>query len=332
MHFETSGEPLAQQVWPSQPDVPRYRFVGQLTGENNFRRDQQSQEIGQKVFGWLVGLVSSKHTPVVLQRPQGGYTDKDGRVYITDVSRAAVYVFDQVAGQFLVWEMAGKGIRFKTPIGIVPGVEEGILVVDADLAQVVLLDNSGEPVDSFGKGLLERPVGIARDIDRGRIYVSDSQAHNIKVFDNDGNFLRVIGQRGEGPGEFNAPTYMAFAHGKLYVTDTLNSRIQIFNREDEVVSTVGRRGLYLGDMPRPKGVATDADHNIYVVESYYDYLLIFNEKGEFLLPIGGTGSRVGEFYLPAGVWTDERDRIYVADSFNGRIMVFEYLREVQEAG
>lgn len=332
MQFETGVASEAERVWPPPPDIPRYRFVGQLTGEDNFHGDRNSRDVGQKVLGWLVGLMSDRHAPVVLQRPQSGYTDPQGRVFVTDVSRAAVYVFDQVTGQLLVWEMAGPGIRFKTPLGITPGTGKRILVVDADLAQVVILNERGKPEGAFGKEILKRPVGIARDAKRGRIYVSDRQSHSIKVFDDKGKFLREIGRRGEGLGEFNAPTYMTFAHDRLYVTDTLNSRIQIFDRDGKAIRSLGRRGLFLGDMPRPKGVAADSDRNIYVVESYYDHLLIFNDKGEFLLPIGGTGSRIGEFYLPAGVWTDERDRIYVADSFNGRIMVFQYLKEVQEAG
>ena len=332
MQFEASDAPEAEQVWPPPPDIPRYRFVGQLTGEENFQGDRDSQGVGRKVFGWLVGLMSGQQTPVVLQRPQSGYTDPQGRVYVTDVSRAAVYVFDQVEGALLVWEMAETGVRFKTPLGIVSGPGKEILVVDADLAQVVRLNNKGKPMGVFGKEVLKRPVGIARDAERGRVYVSDSKAHNIKVFDDNGKFLHEIGMRGEGLGEFNAPTYMTFANDRLYVTDTLNSRVQIIDRDGDVIRSLGRRGLYLGDLPRPKGVAADSDRNIYVVESYYDHLLIFSDKGEFLLPIGGTGSRIGEFYLPAGVWTDGHDRVYVADSFNGRIMVFQYLKEVQEAG
>ncbi len=332
MQFETSTAPEAEQVWPPPPDIPRYRFVGQLTGQQNFHGDRDGQGMGKKVFGWLVGLMSGKQTPIVLQRPQNGFTDNEGRVFVTDVSRAAVYVFDQVRGELLIWEMAGAGLRFRTPLGIIPGPENQILVVDADLARVVRLNSRGKPQGAFGGEVLKRPVGIARDAERGHIYVSDSQAHNIKVFDDNGKFLREIGHRGEGLGEFNAPTYLTFSQGRLYVTDTLNARVQIFDREGKPLRSLGRRGLFLGDMPRPKGVATDSERNIYVVESYYDHLLIFNDKGEFLLPIGGTGNRIGEFYLPAGVWTDERDRVYVADSFNGRIMVFQYLKEVGEAG
>ena len=325
LHFEEAGDP--PPVWPSPPDPPRYRYVGQLTGEGNFSAARQALSKGRRVLSWLVGLAAGRHTPVVLQRPQGGFTDEAGRVYITDVSRAAVYVFDRVGGRLKVWEQAGEKRRFETPLGIVGTPDGRILVADGGLKEVVVLDARGMPVGSFGAGVLQRPVGLARDPADGRIFVADSQAHDIKVFDAQGKLLETWGRRGVAPGEFNAPTYLSFAGGRLYVTDTLNSRVQVFSRDGRFLRRVGRRGLYVGDLPRPKGVAVDRDNNLYVVESYYDYLLVFNEKGEFLLPIGGTGAGIGEFYLPSGVWTDARGRVYVADTFNGRVVVFEYLGE-----
>ena len=157
--------------------------------------------------------------------------------------------------------------------------------------------------------------------------MADTYAHDIKVFDAAGILVRVIGQRGEGPGEFNFPTHLAFARGQLYVTDTLNSRVQVFSASGDLLGNrgFGTRGLYLGNLVRPKGVGVDSEGNIYVVESYYDSLLVFSERGEFLLPIGGTGTATGRFYLPAGVWVDARNRVFVADMFNGRVVLFQFL-------
>ncbi len=324
MRYETAAGDAP--VWPLPPEVARYRYVGQLTGEENFAL-VGSANAGRRALAWLVGLAAGKRTPVVLQRPQGGVTDTAGRVYVTDVSRGAVYVFDEVAGRLKVWEMAGPDQRFQTPLGIAVVEDRRVLVADGDLAKVIVLDAQGRPVDSFGEGVLQRPVGLAYDPTTSRVFVADRQAHDVKVFDVQGRLLEIWGRLGVGAGEFNAPTYLTFAYDRLYVTDTFNSRIQIFDTAGRFLYSVGRRGLYLGDLPRPKGVAVDRDRNLYVVESYYDHLLVFNEQGEFLLPIGGTGNGIGEFYLPAGVWTDHRNWVYVADAFNGRVVVFEYLGE-----
>lgn len=326
LEYEYAGQE-EQYRWPPSPDVPRYALVGQLTGEANFPPPALAS-FGGRVFSWLAGLGSAKHIPVVLQRPQNGFVGEDGRVYITDVSQGAVMVFDQSAGKLLAWRAAGRTARFITPVGIAPGWDGEILVTDADLRLVIRLDAQGEPVGSLGLGQLQRPVGVARDAVRGRVFVADAQAHDVKIFSDAGELIGRIGGRGEGAGEFNAPTYLTYADDQLFVTDTLNSRVQIFDAEGGFVREFGRRGLFVGDLPRPKGVAVDARGNIYVVESYYDHLLVFNQNGELLLAIGGSGSGIGEFYLPAGVWTDHRDRIYVADAFNGRIMIFQFLGEV----
>ncbi len=320
-----------RHVWPVEPEIPRYQYVGQLTGEENFVKAKDDVSVGRKMFDWLVGIVAGEEAPTVLQRPQSGAVDRDGRVYVTDVSRAAVYVFDKPGGRLAVWEMAGEQTRFKTPIGLVV-IELGegkreILVADADLKHVARLDQNGKPLGHFGEGELVRPTGLARDPQSGHVYVADTHAHDIKIFDASGALLKTVGTgaRGEGVDAFNSPTHLSFANGQLYVSDTLNSRINVFTAEGEFVRTFGRRGLFVGDLPRPKGVAVDKDDNVYVVESYYDHLLVFDNKGNLLLPIGGSGSSVGEFYLPAGIWTDHQDRVYVADSFNGRVVILQFL-------
>lgn len=326
LRYDTENAAKTDRVWPAAPEAPRYRYVGQLTGEENFRPENEAtRSTALKVFEWLVGLVGGGVDRVVLQRPQSGTVDEQGRVYVTDVSRRAVYVFDKPAGTLQVWDMARNGIRFETPIGIAPGARGEMLVADAELQGVFRLNREGNPIGEFGQDVLKRPTGLARDAKRGLIYVADTYAHDIKVFDDDGQLLRVIGRRGEADGEFNFPTHLAFAGERLYVTDTMNSRIQIFDADGKWLSQFGKRGLYVGNLVRPKGAAVDREGNIYVMESFYDHLLVFDSQGRPLLALGGTGKEPGKFFLPAGVWTDSQDRIYVADMFNGRIVILQFL-------
>jgi DNA-binding beta-propeller fold protein YncE len=326
MHLSSLSPSTPVKIWPATPDEPRYQFVGELTGEENFRPDNAvNRGAAAKLFDWLVGLTNTNATPIVLQRPQSGMVDEAGRVYVTDISKGAVYVFDKPAGKLEVWEMARGDSHFKSPIGIVLGAKGDILVADAELHEIFKLDNKGNPLGSFGKDILKRPTGLARDAQKGLVYVADTYAHDIKVFNDDGKLIKTIGQRGEGDGEFNFPTHIVFTSGRLYVTDTLNSRIEVFDADGKMVKKFGQRGLYVGNLVRPKGIAVDTDGNIYVIESLYDQLLVFNNKGDSLLAVGGNGKEAGQFYLPAGVWVDSQNFIYVADMFNGRVSVFKYL-------
>jgi DNA-binding beta-propeller fold protein YncE len=323
------GKPDAVKVWPPAPDVPRYRYVGELTGEENFIAQDQGGA-GHAVasfFKALVGLGDEHRRRKILYRPQAGMVGPAGRIFVTDAGRQAVFVFDETAGKLAIWEEAGKDVSFVSPVGIALAINGDVLVADSEQGRVFRLTKQGEPISSFGYGDLDRPTGLAVNPATGRIYVADTAEHNIKVYEDSGKLVAIVGKVGTKPGQFNAPTHLAFANGKLYVTDTFNARVQVFDADGNFQEEVGHRGLFIGNLVRPKGVAADTDGNIYIIESFHDYLLVYNPHGEFLLPIGGTGSEVGHFYLPAGVWTDKRDRVYVADMFNGRVVVFQYLSQ-----
>lgn len=327
MHLEP--EPVAKGaalVWPAPPETPRFRYAGQLLGEDNFVPDSGGDpNLGVELLKWLVGLFDAAEDKLVLKRPQTGMVDAQGRILVTDIGNQAVLVFDHIAAQLHVFTQAADGRNFVTPIGIAQGPAGQILVADAELGQVFRLSPEGKPLGSFGKNVLVRPTGVARDPERGRVYVSDTHAHDVKVFDDDGRLIDSIGNRGDEEGTLNYPTHLAYANDKLYVTDGMNARVQIFDMQGRAIASVGRRGLYVGEMTRPKGVTVDTAGNIYVVESFYDNLLVFNSQGQFLMPIGGTGKEIGQFYLPAGVWSDRQNRIYVADMFNGRIVIFQLI-------
>jgi DNA-binding beta-propeller fold protein YncE len=328
--------PETARIWPQPPETPRYRYVGMLTGETNFEKIQKrtfSEAMGD-FFRWVVGLGSKGRNPRVLQRPQSGAVDTQGRILVTDISRREVMVFDAANGKLDEWKMATAEKEFRSPVAIAIGDNGVSYVTDSELGLVTQLDVKGNPVKQFGEDVLNRPTGIARDPQKKQIYVADTHDHNIKIFSDNGELVDILGKWGSGIGEFNSPTHLTFSDGKLIVTDTFNTRIQILDRSGDFAQEFGQRGLYVGNLIRPKGVTTDSDGNIYVIESYADYLLVYNPKGEFLLPIGGTGAEIGQFYLPSGVWSDDNDRIYIADMFNGRIVILQYLsgRAASKAG
>lgn len=322
-------------LWPPGDDMPRYRYLGELIGEPNFV-DVSDKSLTPVVTAlkWIAGVFETPATQL-LQRPQDGTVSDKGRIYVVDAGRKAVVVFDPRApeeeksdrgeGQMLVWEFADARTRFEGPVSVAMVWGGDIAVSDSRLGLVARLDEAGRPVGWIGGNELQRPTGLAFDPVRGLLFVADTVAGNVKVYDSAGKIARVIGGPGDGPGQFNAPTYLAFAGGHLYVSDTLNSRIQIFDADGRHVGGFGERGLFVGNLARPKGIAAGEGGVIYVIESYYNHLLAYNERGDFLLGINGSGLKNGGFLLPSSVWTDKQGRVFVADMFNGRIVVFQFL-------
>ncbi len=311
---------------PADGEVPRYVYLGELRGENNISRPEEfGKGFANSIFRML-DILAGPAPPMVLDRPQAGAVDNKGRVFVTDIGRGAVFMFDEKIPEVKVWSKVEGLLDFISPVGIALGPEQQIFVADAELGLVARLSANGETLPSIGRNHLQRPNGVAFDPVAGKLYVADTGAHQIKIFNMEGILLAELGARGEGPGEFNYPTHIALARDKLYVTDTMNARVQVFStKTGEYLATIGKRGMFIGDLNRPKGVAVDSEDNVYVIESYFDFLLIYNRRGEFLMPLGGTGFAGGKFHLPSGVWVDSRNRVYVADMLNSRVAVFQFL-------
>ncbi len=319
----------SQAVWPVPPEVPKIRFLGFITGEQNFVEDKSQSNIFNKTFDWLGNFIFGAPRARTLYRPQGILVDAQQKeLYVTDIGSKAVFVFDFVGNTLKVWDQVDELTKFSAPIGIAKNNNNEIFVSDSALGYVTQLDSEGKPLAKWGSGILQRPTGLAYDSLSKMLFVADAALHKIFVFAENGELAFQIGeQKGEANGLFNSPTYLTVANQRLFVADTLNSRVQIFDVQGKWLSSFGGRGMYVGNLPRPKGIAVDSENHIYVVESYYDHLLIFNEDGVPLLPIGGNGKVAGQFNLPAGASIDQQDRIYVADMFNSRISVFQYLKQ-----
>lgn len=75
--------------------------------------------------------------------------------------------------------------------------------------------------------------------DAENIYVSDSNAGHIMVFDKNGQFVRKIGQKGRGPGEMMFPLEIQIlAQKELLVNDTGQTRVHIFTLDGVFVRQI----------------------------------------------------------------------------------------------
>ncbi len=72
-------------------------------------------------------------------------------------------------------------------------------------------------------------LAAALAYDADHIYVADAEDCAVKVFSKRGSFVRAIGRKGRGPGEFSFPTGLSVLGGRLTVADKLNRRLQILD-------------------------------------------------------------------------------------------------------
>jgi hypothetical protein len=185
MHYFPEGrEPESALVWPGPPDAARLSYAGELIGEENFRSvDGAEDGAAVRVLRWIAGIAGANDRSKQLIRPQSGMVDARGRILVTDAGREGIIVFDEVEATLSVWDEAEPGRGFLSPVGIVDDGSDGYLVADADIGYLVRLNGDGSPNGDFGRGILQRPTGLCRDPVAREIFVADSGAHDIKVFD-----------------------------------------------------------------------------------------------------------------------------------------------------
>lgn len=310
-------EDAARQVWPEAPDPPRVEFVKTFSRAEDFG-------IQRGFFRRLVDLLLGENE-LRLERPMA-VVAVNGVVYVADPGSKVVHRFDPVAGRHDAIGAAEGDTALLSPVGLARGAAGEVYVTDSAAGRVLVIRPGAAAAAPTPLPLLQRPTGVAFDAATGRLYVVETGAHRVSVFERDGKLHARYGSHGSDDGEFNYPTQLwRDARGRLYVTDSLNFRIQILDAQGRFLRKFGQAGDAMGDFMRQKGLATDSFGHVYIVDALLSALQVFNEAGDLLLSLGELGQGRGEFWLPAGIFIGDGDTIYVADSYNKRIQVFRYI-------
>lgn len=200
-----------------------------------------------------------------------------------------------------------------------------ILFTDSRLNDVFRLSADRKKLDIFNDTQhLQQPTGIAYSAVNDEVWVVETGAHRITVFNAKGERVKTIGSRGDEKGQFNFPTAICIdKNGDAYVIDALNFRVQIFDRNGTFISMFGEAGDATGSFARPKGIATDSYGNIYITDALFHVVQIFDRAGNFLYSFGKQGREKEDFWMPSGIYIDSKNYIYIADSYNSRVQIFQ---------
>lgn len=132
-------------------------------------------------------------------------------------------------------EAGGTGVRTETVDGVV-------LVhnppVPLNPKKAVRFDEEMSfGAEDEGPGAVYKPGWFAID-GRERVFIFESGEGVIKAFGDDGMFLKTIGRRGQGPGEFGQSGILEFCpDGRLLVSDFQNRRTSFFSPEGDFLTS-----------------------------------------------------------------------------------------------
>lgn len=251
--------------------------------------------------------------------------DVNGDFWVADPRVGGVSKFD-AQGNFI------RTLKTQAPPQGIAISSDGSLLV-SQVNSVVVLGQDGAELGRLGSGAgqFRKANGIAID-STGFIYAVDSLDNNVKVFTAAGRFVRTIGIKGNGDGQFSMPTGIAYekSTNQIAVTDTLNSRVQFFSASGnyDFIKSIGTFGVKPLQFRSPVGVTFDYDasgklNRMYVADTRQNNIQVIDpaDSGKFLANIGNNGFANGQLAVPVDVAFDQfNQRIAVANSYGNITM------------
>lgn len=162
----------------------------------------------------------------------------------------------------------------KEPRGIALDAQGNYIVCDAGNGCVRFISPQGNNFKTIGYGFLQEPLNCV--CFENKIFVSDGEAHLVKVFNSNGRYLYQFGRQGSGDGEFQRPCALAIDKtGHLLVCGFSSNRIQVFTLEGDFVTKFGNYGGKLGEMMGPTDISILKSGHFVVCEFKNNRLQIF---------------------------------------------------------
>ena len=250
-------------------------------------------------YTYLKGLENPKG---VLMVPVNLTFDDDDNLYVADVGRGEIVVYDRDEkyvtsyGRDLGRE-PGKDV--KTPVKPTDSVSEKppkIVSVAYSHGKLFALDNgksrirvlnpkTGEQLEELGyiekpNQSIRFPTNLTVD-DKGALYVTNTGNNRVMKYDIDGNFLGSFGQNTDQFGNFVKPKGIAVDQaGRIYVVDGGTNVVQMFDDKFRLLTYFGWPGLETGSLSSPTGIAVTDDS---ALVQYYQKFAVSGFKLERII-------------------------------------------------
>ena len=270
--------------------------------------------------------------PTQLGRPVRVVTGLKGPFGIAFNSGGEMIISEWGGHQISIFDIRGQKIRTFGSRGDSPELMKypaGIAIDDADNIYVSSehklqkFTSSGELIKCVGQGVSKEgefnlPSGVT--LYDNQLYVCDCYNHRIQVFDLDLNFIRSIGSRDKGRGEFSDPLDVKFdSAGNMYVADYINKRVQVMDINGRFIRAFGQEGE--GQLRRPIALHI-IDNFVYVSDFSGHCIVVYETSGQFVTSFGRCGPEEGEFDHPFCITSCADGFIHVCDCRNERVQIF----------
>ena len=254
--------------------------------------------------------------------PVGVAFDPEGDIIVADYNNDRLQVLSREGKIIRVHDHysreSGKQFGFICPTGIACDRAGNMVVVEKARNRVVILSPAFTIIRAFGRhgkeqGQFRGPHGVFVDA-HSRIIVTDTMNSRVQVFDYEGNFLFMFGNK--GPGRLNYPCYTIYHEGRFYVADTDNDSVKVFDTRGTFLRTCG------DGLSAPSGIAVYKDKYLLVCDYNNDCVKVMSFTGRILSTIGTSGEGDGQFLGPEALAVTPEGNIVVTDKLNCKLQVF----------
>jgi DNA-binding beta-propeller fold protein YncE len=223
-----------------------------------------------------------------LQQPTGVAVAADGTLYVIDMARNHIRVFDPDGNPLATWGEEGSGPgQFRFSLFSALGAA-GDLAVGPD----------------------------------GSLYVADTFNNRIQKLAADGTFLLDWGDGGAGPGQIFEPSGIGVdAAGQVYVAEA--SGVQVFAADGQFRNSWEAIQVDGAPLTQAADIAIDAAGGVWITDGSLHRLVSLDADGTARGAFGSIGEDMGELHDPLGVTVDEAGNVYVAEGGANRVQIFD---------
>lgn len=302
-------------IYPTPPDTAKIQFLTRISS---------TLDLGKKQ-SFFSKFLLGEGKPKTMVKPYGISIFK-GKIYVCDNYGGGMEIIDLEKKDMSFFNPSGKG-KLKVPINCFVDNKGFLYVADAGRFEVVIYDQNGNFIRSFGEKEKFKPSDVF--VYKDKIFVANIANGKINVYsaDSTNKFLYAFPQAEQGAsGYLCMPTNITINNDLLYVSDFGCPSIKVYSTDGVILDTIGTQGDKPGQFAKIKGIAADKEANIYAVDAAFENVQVFNKDGKLLLVFGGHYVGPGDMIIPAKVMIDY-DNIkyfnrYVDQAYDLKYLIF----------
>lgn len=220
----------------------------------------------------------------LLARPLSVAANNEGVIFVAEES------IGDKPGRLLSFNFRGefkKQIKFKGFEGAdrfsaldIAVDKEGNLYLAGGKAGLIILDKEGRYLKTIRSGSINSEYIRCVEVKDGNIYVLNSSACRIYVYDREGNFIINFGRAGGVAGTLSRPQGLAAdtQTGLIYVADYMRHCLSAYDQKGKYLFEYGGQGTGAGWFNYPKGIFIDQRGRLLVADTFNKRVQVFTMR------------------------------------------------------